>query len=386
MKRPLSRIASAGRRFARLGPWPVAGSARETCLTALTLAGCLLALGSHDARAQGRTVPEAPPPTPRPAPPIPTGPSPSESSAQALPTSVGESVGIWDLALVSGGSSCTLTLTGDSGPNGRVVQVPGTCRRSMPILQGVAGWLFGDGGVRLVDRNIRPLLQFLPSENGRHFVARAGGRSYMLSPVQLGDPGPVAQPPVSVAPMTASPPPSAMAPPAPEPTLGSDAPTSIPDIAAARPIPGSQPVLPANTILRPEEVQPPAPPPVSSPASVPSRPATATTEKPGTDRPTPGIYALDRFTEKDVCRIALDARPASLASAPDTTLAPARLMPGCRDSGITVFEPISWRFANGHITLKAKRGHSVNLVANGEGGWRRDPDVGTTFVLRRVDP
>lgn len=385
MKRLLSRFALAGRRFARLGPWHVVGSGRAASLTVLTLAGCLLALGSHDTRAQGRTVPEAPPPAPRPAPPTPTGPS-SESSAQALPTSVGDAVGIWDLALVSGGSSCTLTLTGDSGPNGRVVQIPGNCRRSMPILQGIAGWLFGDGGVRLVDRNIRPLLQFLPSDNGRHFVARAGGRSYMLSPVQLGDPGPVAQPPVSTAPMTAAPPTSAT-PPSVETVLRSDTPTSIPDIAAARPIPGSQPVLPANTILRPEEVQPPAPLPVSSPASTPPKPATPpAAEKPGSDRPSPGIYALDRSTEKDVCRIALDARPASLASAPDTTLAPARLLPGCRDSGITVFEPVSWRFANGHITLKAKRGHSVNLVTNGEGAWRRDPDVGTTFVLRRVEP
>lgn len=334
------------------------------------LAGCLLlAAYAQGAQAQDR--------------------SSLEGTAQSLPTSVGESVGIWDLSLVSGGRSCTLTLTGDSGSNGRVVQIPADCRRGMPILQGVAGWLFGDGGVRLVDRNIRPLLQFLPSENGRHFVAKAGGRSYMLSPVQLGDTSPAAQPPVSAAPMTTSPPVQtpAMAPSA-DPVLRGDTPASIPDVAVARPIPGSQPVLPANTILRPEEVQPP-PAPASNPFSRPAETAAVAAPalaKPGSDRPEPGIYALDRFTQKDVCRVALDPRPAALASAPDTTLAPARLLPGCSDSGITVFEPVSWRFANGHMTLKAKRGHSLNLVANGEGAWRRDPDNGTTFVLRKVEP
>ncbi len=50
-----------------------------------------------------------------------------------------------------------------------------------------------------------------------------------------------------------------------------------------------------------------------------------------------------------------------------------RVLPDCRDSGITVFDPVSWRFANGHLTLKSRRGHAVNLVAIGEGRWRRGP-------------
>ena len=36
--------------------------------------------------------------------------------------------------------------------------------------------------------------------------------------------------------------------------------------------------------------------------------------------------------------------------------------------------------------LVAKRGHVVNLVPAGDGAWRRDPDTGVAFVLRRVEP
>ena len=50
-----------------------------------------------------------------------------------------------------------------------------------------------------------------------------------------------------------------------------------------------------------------------------------------------------------------------------------------------MFDPVRWRYAKGRMTLTAKRGHSIDLVPNGDGRWRRDPEVGTTFLLRRVD-
>ena len=62
-----------------------------------------------------------------------------------------------------------------------------------------------------------------------------------------------------------------------------------------------------------------------------------------------------------------------------------RVVPGCRDGGLEVFDPIRWRYADGRLTLTAKRGHSIDLVPGGDGRWRRDPEVGTTFVLRRVE-
>uniref|UniRef100_UPI001E51A054 AprI/Inh family metalloprotease inhibitor n=1 Tax=Methylobacterium sp. Leaf118 TaxID=2876562 RepID=UPI001E51A054 len=97
--------------------------------------------------------------------------------------------------------------------------------------------------------------------------------------------------------------------------------------------------------------------------------------------PAPGLYALDRAAERDVCRIEL-----SPPTAADKDYAAARLLPGCRDSGITVFDPAGWRFTGHQMTLKARRGHAVTLVALGEGRWRRDPDIGFTLVLRKVEP
>ncbi|WP_331298088.1 hypothetical protein [Methylobacterium oryzae] len=69
----------------------------------------------------------------------------------------------------------------------------------------------------------------------------------------------------------------------------------------------------------------------------------------------------------------------------DGTGGGVRIVPGCHDSGLEVFDPVRWRYAKGRMTLTAKRGHSIDLVPSGDGRWRRDPEVGTTFVLRRVD-
>jgi hypothetical protein len=115
---------------------------------------------------------------------------------------------------------------------------------------------------------------------------------------------------------------------------------------------------------------PPEPPPViraALPKPDPRPPATPPPEG------VSGTYALDRFSEKDTCRLALD-------------VGALRVLDGCRDLGLTVFDPVSWRYDEGRITLFARRGHSVGLVPFGDGRWRRDPETGTTFVLRRVAP
>ncbi|MBY0299739.1 MAG: AprI/Inh family metalloprotease inhibitor, partial [Methylobacterium sp.] len=115
---------------------------------------------------------------------------------------------------------------------------------------------------------------------------------------------------------------------------------------------------------------PPEPPPVvraALPKADPRPPAAPPPEG------VAGTYALDRFSEKDTCRLALD-------------VGALRVLDGCRDLGLTVFDPVSWRYDEGRITLFARRGHSVGLVPFGDGRWRRDPETGTTFVLRRVAP
>lgn len=237
---------------------------------------------------------------------------PSAGGMPALPDTVSGAAGSWDLAVAGGQRRCVLTLSADSGPAGRIVRFPAGCRRALPVMAGIAGWLYAEDGIRLVDTNVRPILSFAREPDGRSLGATAGtGERYSLVPLQIAAMRPAAE-----------------TPPAPEP--------------AAAPQPAT-----------------PAPPP---------------------EGPAPGLYALDRATQKDVCR--LELAPPDAASKE----APVRLLPGCRDSGITVFDPTTWRFAAGLLTLKARRGHAVNLIALPDGRWRRDPDIGVTFMLRKVEP
>lgn len=236
----------------------------------------------------------------------------------SLPDSIAGVPGTWDLSRDGGTRRCVMTLSADSTDSGRRVSFPAGCRKALPILNGIAGWLFADGTVRLVDKNLRPLLLFTRRPDARSLGASAaGGESYSLVPLQIA-----AMQPPSAAPATPQ---------------SAEAPASAKDPAPSR----ADPLPPG-------------------------------------ERPSPGTYALDRYREQDVCRLDLMEG--------DSARAPVRIREGCRDGGVSVFDPVAWRYASGRLTLTAKRGHSVDLVPAGEGRWRRDPDIGTTFVLRRVDP
>lgn len=91
-----------------------------------------------------------------------------------------------------------------------------------------------------------------------------------------------------------------------------------------------------------------------------------------------GLYTLDRFVERDTCRVMLSPGTPEGGA--------AQLADGCRDGGLAMFDPVSWRYEAGRLTLVARRGHEVGLVAVPGQRWRRDPETGTTFVLRRVEP
>ena len=306
-------------------------SLRRVVITLQLLCTATVALAQSDTVVDGGSPPAAAEPAPS---------EPPVKPLKALPENFGEAVGTWDLSLDGSNRRCVLTLASDNGANGRVLRFPAGCRRALPILGETVGWLFADGGIRLVDRNIRPLLQFSARADKHSLIARSDhGDSFSLVPLQtLG--------------MMSEPIPS-------DGAVALNTPATTTDVATLREIPGSQPVLPADVLVPP------------------GRP-THQSETPS-PAPTPGLYALDRFEQKDVCRI-------ELGSSDKTEGAPATLLPGCRDNGITTFDPDSWRFANGHMTLRSKRGHAVNLVTTGAGSWRRDPDVGTTFVLRKVEP
>ena len=277
----------------------------------MAVAGALaaLVLAGGAARGQdGSPAPEPPAAAPGPV----EGAAPPAGPA-TLPETLAGAAGTWDLSLEGGNRRCVLTLALETGPSGRVARFPAGCRRALPLMAGIAGWLFPNEGLRLVDRNARPLLAFAANRDGMSLGATAeNGERYNLVPLQI----------------------AAMRPP--EPAAGAPAPTPV----------AAEPAAPA----------------------------------PPREGPAPGLYALDRAAQKDVCRLEF-AVPAD-----DRETAPVRLLPDCRDSGITVFDPVSWRFANGHLTLKARRGHAVNLVAIGEGRWRRDPEIGVALVLRKVEP
>ncbi len=298
------------------------------------LAAAALPLRAQEAPLRGDETPAAVPEVP------PTQTPPPVPVLKTLPETLGDAVGMWDMSLDGTNRRCELTLSADSGPDGRVLRFPAGCRRALPILSEAAGWLFAEKGIRLVDRNVRPILTFTPrADQGSLGGTAERGGTYSLVPLQT----------------------LAMLPPPPAVEPGAAAP-GLPDVAVPHEIPGSQPVLGAGMLAKAEAQRP--------------------------DRFGAGIYALDRFAEKDVCRIALEPRPpnARVEREPVKDLSPARLLPGCRDGGIATFDPVSWRWASGHLTLKARRGHAINFVPTGEGSWRRDPDTGTTLVLRKVEP
>lgn len=290
---------------------------------ALLTASALIATAAIVRPAAAQDVPDAtdlaapPPPAAETlaAPPAPTAPP-------SLPEKLGQVPGTWDLSRDGTNHRCVMTLVLDSGEAGQRLRFPAGCRRALPVLNGVAGWLFVDGALRLVDRNVRPVLEFARRPDQRSLVAQAeGGERYSLVPLDI-----VAMRPADAA--------------------------AAPEIAPADPV---------N----------PDPSPLRTAARVPAELQPAATASAG---PAPGLYALDRFQQRDTCRINLDGSGGGV-----------HIVPGCHDSGLEVFDPVRWRYTNGRMTLTAKRGHSIDLVPSGDGRWRRDPEVGTTFVLRRVD-
>ncbi len=93
----------------------------------------------------------------------------------------------------------------------------------------------------------------------------------------------------------------------------------------------------------------------------------------------PGLYVLMRQQGREACRLRLDAPSV------EGETADARLERPCPDTGITIFDPTTWRYAGGRLTLVARKGHGVDLVFE-EGVWRKDPAVGAPLLLRRLQP
>lgn len=247
---------------------------------------------------------------------------PPPELAETLPTRLTEVPGTWDLSRDGTNRRCVLTLSKDRGPAGQQVNFPAGCRRALPIMSPVAGWLFADEAVRLVDKDVRPVLLFKRRPDRRSYVATAeGGETYSFVPLD---------------------------------TVGMRPPEPAPSPAETM-----APTLPAAPSAA-ESVPSPTPAAVASPTTP--------------DGPQPGIYAVDRMRLQGTCR--LDFGPTGTV----------KLLPNCQDDGMEVFDPVSWHYEGGRMTLTAKRGHSLGLVANGDGRWRRDPETGAILLLRRAGP
>jgi hypothetical protein len=95
---------------------------------------------------------------------------------------------------------------------------------------------------------------------------------------------------------------------------------------------------------------------------------------PAADR-LPGRYAVMRQQNREACRVVLTAAP--------NEPAPAAFEGPCRDTGLTIFDPVGWRYAGGRLTLVARKGHGVDLVFE-NGQWRKDPAVGAPLMMRKL--
>ena len=192
---------------------------------------------------------------------------------------------------------------------GRALRFPAGCRRALPVLGGLAGWLVPErGSLSLVDAQGEPTLKFRADGDAPLAATTPKGETYRL--------------------------------------------TREEDLKV---------------------VNLPPPPPIGVPQETPVDPAKAPPLA-----ALPGTYLVDRYTEREVCRLAL----ARLSL--DATRYEARLLDGCRDAGLRAFDPVAWRYEGGRLTLTARRGHEVTLVSEREGQWRRDPEVGATLILRKA--
>jgi hypothetical protein len=92
----------------------------------------------------------------------------------------------------------------------------------------------------------------------------------------------------------------------------------------------------------------------------------------------PGRYGVMRQANRETCKLALSQGPVTSAGR-----SPAAIEGSCTDTGLNIFDPVGWRYADGRLTLVARKGHSIDLVSE-NGIWRKDPAVGAPLMLKRL--
>jgi hypothetical protein len=238
------------------------------------------------------------------------------AAAQPAPAAFEEAAGRGDLSLDGANRSCRVMLSLDESPVGRILRFPSGCRRALPILNAMGGWNSA-GKDRLILLDAQGAVALRFEPDGEDVLVARTAAGQVFRLERAED----AAEPVRLPP-----------PLPPPPAIG----------------------VPQMTPIDPEKA-----PPLAS---------------------LPGVYAIDRYSEREVCRI--DLRRGLLAGGSGRF--EARILEGCRDLGLAAFDPIAWRYEAGRLTLTARRGHEVTLISERDGHWRRDPEVGTTLILRKV--
>ena len=246
---------------------------------------------------------------------------------------VDDAAGAWEMSLDGSHRKCRVTL--GSEPEGRPLgaedlgaarplRFPAGCRRALPILNAAAGWGFEKGLIRFLAKDGQPVLAFEP---------RAADEEGLIARTSAGE-------------------------------------TYVLELKEALKEKPTQPEQRVAVRLMPPLLARPVPPP--TPVDPDKAPPFAVV---------PGVYVVDRYLEREVCRVNLG--PAMLDV---SGLYEARLLDGCHDNGLQVFDPVAWRYEAGRLILQARKGHQVTLISERDGQWRRDPDVGATLLLRKAGP
>jgi hypothetical protein len=259
------------------------------------------------------------------------------SVAAAPLNSVDDAAGAWEMSLDGSYRKCRVTLGPEDLGSARPLRFPAGCRRALPILNATAGWAFENGLIRFLGRDGEPVLAFEPQEAEQEgLVARTSTGEVFLLAFQERPP-PIRPASTSMASIQ----------PELEPEPLQEARPLMPPLYA-RPVPPQTPVDPNKA------------PPFAS---------------------VPGVYVVDRYSEHEVCRLSL-----GIAMLDASGRYEARVLDGCHDTGLHIFDPVAWRYEAGRLTLQARKGHQVTLISERDGQWRRDPDVGATLLLRKAAP
>lgn len=253
-------------------------------------------------------------------------------------------VGQWDMSLGKSNRTCRITFEAPTNANGHV-DMPATCKLSLPILANVGAWdVPTPGHIDLADASGKTILDFSTKSDDSFSASGPEGEAYQLVAV--------------------NPPP------------GGSAVFNPEDVSSA---PGFEEVAQSTTAQNPTPTAPAKAHSAKSTAAKisPSKPsAAALALKPAN---VAGRYSIQREPGKDTgCMLMLD----------DKTRAPggtkASLAPACKDEGILIFDPVGWRLVAGRMVLTARRGHNTHLDLQADGTWLKDPKDGKPLILKKM--